>query len=879
MPSRKCKKEMKTCPQCDTGYSDSHITCPTHGIPLNEIRDLKPGMLIHNSYRIIRLLGKGGMGAVYLAEHTLMDEPRALKFLSPELSKDQAFTSRFLREVRTLRQVRHKSVVDCGDLERAEDDSLFFSMEYVNGPDLRSFLQVAPKPFDVGLALSITRGIAEGLGAAHAKGMVHRDIKPENILMAQERGDWVPKIADFGIVATKENSSVYTRTGGTLLTMAYAAPEQWRGTPAAELDGRTDLYALGGVLFEMLAGRTAFQAENYEGWARQHQNSAPVAPSTLRPELANWNGLDALVLGLLDKNPEKRPKDVDLVLSLLDQVQCVCSDTQRVTQLDSKSALNGSTATKGPKSSWNRRIGLLTAGLILTAAAAWYGLHQFQQRASSVLPQPQSTQSETEKPESVQSQPVSPSTLQPSNPKATSNQEPKPTQIEAQKPPAQPQNIPQMTKEADALYNQKRYAEAAPIYDRTCAGGQGTDCNRLATMYERGDGVAKDNSQAGTLYAKACFAGIGEGCDALIPMYAKRILTAQDVSRIDALFSNSCDAGNPHGCNGLGFIYEQGAGVSRDLSRAFSLYSKACDSNEARGCLNLAAMYANGNGVTRDFARAATLYSKSCDGGYALACANLGYGYENGIGVARDSSRAAVLYSKACDAGIAVGCGNLGVLYGGGNGVAKDTSRAVALSTRACDLGYALSCFNLGILYQNGNGATKDTPRAADLYSKACDGAVEKACFNLGLMYEKGVGVSRDYSRAANLYGKACDAGDVLGCSSLGYLYGSGNGVTKDIQRASALYTKACDGGVSISCTNLGFIYANGDGVPKDFPRAIQLFSKSCDSGEGRGCANLGYMYATASGVTKDIGRAKQLFDKGCSKGDQWACDRLKEVK
>src|SRR5208337_832300 len=174
-------------------------------------------------------------------------------------------------------------------------------------------------PFDVGLALAITRGIAEGLGAAHVKGMVHRDIKPENILMAREGDCWVPKIADFGIVATKESRSTLTRTGGTLLTMNYAAPEQWRGTPAAELDGRTDLYALGGVLFEMLTGHTPFRAENYEGWAEQHKNIAPKAPSNLRPELTGWESLDELVLCLLAKDREDRPKDVAEVVGLIDK--------------------------------------------------------------------------------------------------------------------------------------------------------------------------------------------------------------------------------------------------------------------------------------------------------------------------------------------------------------------------------------------------------------------------------------------------------------------------------------------------------------------------------------------------------------------------------
>ena len=343
---------MKACPQCDSGYPDSLATCPTHGVPLNEIRDLKPGMVIRNTYRIVRKLGQGGMGAVYLAQHTLMNEPQALKFLSSELSQDQAFTARFLREVRTLRQIRHKNVVDAGNLEPAEDGTLFFSMEFVDGPDLRGFLKSChperPLPLSdakgtgeskdlhlpsgalpVPLALHITRQIAEGLGAAHSKGMVHRDIKPENILMARDGDAWLPKIADFGIVATKESSTAYTRTGGTLLTMAYAAPEQWRGTPAAELDGRTDLYALGGLLYEMLTGRSPFQAENYEGWARQHQTTTLQPPSTLRPDLANWQGLGSLVLRLLAKDRSDRPKDVAEVIGQIDALQYVVHKTHR----------------------------------------------------------------------------------------------------------------------------------------------------------------------------------------------------------------------------------------------------------------------------------------------------------------------------------------------------------------------------------------------------------------------------------------------------------------------------------------------------------------------------------------------------------------------
>jgi serine/threonine protein kinase len=114
-------ERMKQCPQCDTGYPDSHATCPTHGVLLNEIRDLKPGMLIHKTYRIVRKLGQGGMGAVYLAQHIFMEEPRALKFLSAELSQDEAFTGRFRREVRTLRQLALRQRSRVGRLVVAPD--------------------------------------------------------------------------------------------------------------------------------------------------------------------------------------------------------------------------------------------------------------------------------------------------------------------------------------------------------------------------------------------------------------------------------------------------------------------------------------------------------------------------------------------------------------------------------------------------------------------------------------------------------------------------------------------------------------------------------------------------------------------------------------
>jgi serine/threonine protein kinase len=276
---------------------------------LIESRELEPGAIIRDKYRIVRMLGRGGMGTVYLADHILLGQQRALKFISGELSHDPRFLKRFRQEAQAAIRLRHPNVVEVVDLDQAEDGSPYIAMEYVDGPGLRQAL--AESPFGVERALQIARGIALGLGAAHANGIVHRDVKPENILLAWEGGGpETPKLLDFGIASMKETATAVSRTRGLMLTPEYAAPEQWKGMPSEELDGRVDLYALGGLLHEMLTGQTSFHSHNTEGWMYQHLQTEPVAPSRLRAELALWEGLDALVLRLLAKDKEDGPANV-----------------------------------------------------------------------------------------------------------------------------------------------------------------------------------------------------------------------------------------------------------------------------------------------------------------------------------------------------------------------------------------------------------------------------------------------------------------------------------------------------------------------------------------------------------------------------------------
>jgi formylglycine-generating enzyme required for sulfatase activity/tRNA A-37 threonylcarbamoyl transferase component Bud32 len=311
------------------------MRCDTDGAILIASRELEPGTVIRNKYRIVRALGRGGMGTVYLADHILLGRQRALKFISSDLSHNPRLLKRFRTEAQAAIELRHPNVAEVVDLDQAEDGSPYIAMEFVEGRDLAH--AIADGPMAVERALQIARGVALGLGVAHAKGIIHRDVKPANILMATgPDGTETPKLLDFGIAAMKESSTGESRTQGLMLTPDYAAPEQWMGLASDQQDGRVDLYALGGVLYEMLTGQTCFHAHNTQGWMYQHMQEERQAPSRVRAELAQWPGLDLLVLRLLAREREKRPRDVAEFLRDLDAVRSKRSPTRAETLIETE---------------------------------------------------------------------------------------------------------------------------------------------------------------------------------------------------------------------------------------------------------------------------------------------------------------------------------------------------------------------------------------------------------------------------------------------------------------------------------------------------------------------------------------------------------------
>ncbi|MGH9366840.1 MAG: serine/threonine-protein kinase, partial [Thermoanaerobaculia bacterium] len=263
-----------------------------------------PGTVLSERYRIIGLIGRGGMGEVYRADDLKLGQPVALKFLPARLAAERAWIERFYAEVRHARQISHPNVCrvyDIGEIEQRH----FLSMEYVDGEDLASLLRrIGRLPGDK--AVEIARQLCAGLAAAHDRGVLHRDLKPGNVMLD---GRGRARITDFGLAVRAEDDKGGAEVGGT---PAYMAPEQLAGKGASV---QSDLYALGLVLYELFTGRKAFEAATLAEWRRKHSEQPPTAPSTVTPGLEPV--VERAILRCLEKEPGQRPRSAAAVAAAL----------------------------------------------------------------------------------------------------------------------------------------------------------------------------------------------------------------------------------------------------------------------------------------------------------------------------------------------------------------------------------------------------------------------------------------------------------------------------------------------------------------------------------------------------------------------------------
>ena len=292
----------RTTPKPSSGSSGSRLSSSS-AVLLNEGRFL-PGLLLAGRYRIVALLGRGGMGEVYRADDLTLGQAVALKFLPEQATRDEALLERFRNEVRIARKVSHPNVCRVYDVGEV-DGNTFFTMEYVDGEDLASLLRrIGRLPSDK--ALEIARQLCAGLAAAHAKGVLHRDLKPANIML-DGRGQVV--VTDFGLAGlVGQIVDGDVRSG----TPAYMAPEQLEGK---DVSVRSDIYALGLVLYEIFTGKRAFAAETLPELVRTRSATAPSRPSSVVKDMDP--AVESVIMRCLEPDPANRPGAVMSVAAAL----------------------------------------------------------------------------------------------------------------------------------------------------------------------------------------------------------------------------------------------------------------------------------------------------------------------------------------------------------------------------------------------------------------------------------------------------------------------------------------------------------------------------------------------------------------------------------
>lgn len=307
-----------------------------------------PPPYLKDRYRLVEWVGEGSMGVVYRAHDETLDRQVAIKFLPPGHVSGSEAGSRFLREARAVARLSHPNVMLLYNVDQ-EAGWFYLVLEYIPGQDLQAILAQKKGPLALDQALAVLRGSLSALGYAHSQGIIHRDIKPENIMLTP---DGRIKVTDFGLAQVQGDVRL-TQAGALLGTVLYLAPELIAGQPASPA---SDLYAIGGVLYEMLTGRPPFPGDQPTAVLVQTLNDPVTLPTRLNPAIPA--AVEKIVLKLLDKEPANRFQSAEEVLAALPEtvepavparpVPTTTTLVERIVRSSSTAIFAPNRRTKGP---------------------------------------------------------------------------------------------------------------------------------------------------------------------------------------------------------------------------------------------------------------------------------------------------------------------------------------------------------------------------------------------------------------------------------------------------------------------------------------------------------------------------------------------------
>ncbi|MGI8813297.1 MAG: serine/threonine protein kinase, partial [Pyrinomonadaceae bacterium] len=307
---------MKECQLCKNCYTDEVITCPKDGMPTMHTITGEP--VLEGKYHLECRLGQGGMGVVYKARHAYLKTQLAIKIILPDLvGNDPQLITRFRQEALAAAAIRHQNVVSVTDYGVIQGQIPFLVMEYVEGESLHDLLS-REKVLSPERALELMSAICAGVGAAHHQGIVHRDLKPLNIMICSDKPNMsqAVKILDFGLAKIKSGellgSFIQAQTTGLMGSPYYMAPEQWADD---EPDSRSDIYSLGVMLFQMLAGDVPFKGSSIPAIMKKHISDP--APTFAEVGIDLPLEIEAAVRHTLQKDKDKRTPSVEVMIDEL----------------------------------------------------------------------------------------------------------------------------------------------------------------------------------------------------------------------------------------------------------------------------------------------------------------------------------------------------------------------------------------------------------------------------------------------------------------------------------------------------------------------------------------------------------------------------------
>ncbi|MGE3916614.1 MAG: protein kinase [Hyphomicrobiaceae bacterium] len=854
--------------------------------------DLLPPGTVVGAYVIRSILGTGGFGVTYRAEHSGLGKEFALKEYFPrgyaqrEGTTVSAFTNtgptyrwgldRFLQEARALAKFHHRAIVGVSNVFEA-NGTAYIVLSFEHGRDMRKWRAELGRPPSQAELDAVLVDLLDALAELHKIGLIHRDIAPDNIYI---RADGSPVLLDFG--AARHAVGEHSAQISAIVKSGYSPPEQY-STDSKAQGPWSDIYALGATLYAQVIGRAPPEAA-LRMLDDTFEPAAKMAPAGYRPEFLA--GIDMA----LQLPPKQRPPSVDewraSLLAIAPERPVGASghapaSTCRVPVLPLHDAQDAFATTPSQvahegTSGWSRStVGLAGIGLFCIVALA--GI-------ASMRPKQIGSDATTNVPTDAAAQ----CTLLAAIPLDRAGDGPGVhlENLDAAAATASCRRAISVASSAELPRMQAQFGQALRAQGNM---PEATRALRLAAnaghaeaqallgdfLYDGTPPLAPDRKAACDLYERAMQGGSAYGTS----NYAFCIANGsggrpRDERRASQLYRQAADAGSRDGMLLLGVAYRDGHGLPLSVNDAIRWVEKAAGLGEARAHYVLADLHHSGYGVPLDRKKATELYHLARAGLERMAARNhidaisvLGSMHRDGDGMGSDPASAARLYQKASDLGSSHAMSNLADLYARGSGVTQDLQKAMTLLRTAVEREDTGAMVNLGMLHADGKGTAQDYDDAMRWYRRAAALGDGRAMEKIANMHFNGHGVKEDHVEAMRWFQLSADRGTASAMNSIGVLTENGQGVSKSPVEARRWYLRAADLGNADAMRNLGVLYEDGSGVKVDGREAERWFRRAVDRNEDVDAMHrLGELFRNGKTVTANPAEAIKWYRRAVEK-------------